>query len=68
MEQTRENLLDRLAVSPDEAAQLLGISRPSIYPLLDCEGGIQSFRIGRSRRIPLDALREWVSAQVEGEA
>lgn len=64
----RENLLDRLAVSPDEAAQLLGISRPSIYPLLDTEGGIKSFRIGRSRRIPLDALREWVNGQTEETA
>lgn len=47
--------LDRLAHSPSEAAELLGISRAKLYLLLD-DGTLPSFKLGRSRRIPHAAL------------
>lgn len=45
----------RLAYSPAEAAQLLGLSRARLYELLT-DGSIPSLKIGRSRRIRREAL------------
>ena len=52
----------RLLLRPEEVAAALGISRARVYELL-ASGSLPSVRIGRSRRIPLDALRAWVAAQ-----
>ncbi len=49
----------RLVLTPEEAAQALGISRSKLYELLRA-GAIQSIRIDRSRRIPVKALYEFV--------
>ncbi len=48
-----------LAVSPPEAAALLGISRAMLYRLLS-RGEITSVKIGASRRIRVDALRDYL--------
>jgi len=48
---------DRLAYSPAEAAQALGISRARLYQLLD-DGTIPSVKLGRRRLIRRDALVE----------
>jgi excisionase family DNA binding protein len=53
--------MDKLLLTPTEAATQIGIGRTRIYDLI-ARGVIPSVRIGRSRRVPLDALREWVSA------
>jgi excisionase family DNA binding protein len=42
-----------------DAADFLSLSRGTIYNLLD-DGALSSIRIGRSRRIPLAALRRFV--------
>ena len=49
-------LPDRLAVSPREAAQLLGVSVPTIYELLSA-GRIPSTKVGARRLISTAALR-----------
>ncbi|HZD71994.1 MAG TPA: helix-turn-helix domain-containing protein [Actinomycetes bacterium] len=47
----------RLVLTPEEAAHALGISRSKLYELLRA-GAIESIR--RSRRIPIQALRDFV--------
>lgn len=59
---------ERLAVSVTEAAALLGVSRPTVYTLLERGGGLPSFRCGRRRLIPVAALRAWIEAQAGGAA
>ena len=51
-----------LLYTAEEAAELLRLSRSRIYELL-ASGMLPSLTIGRSRRIPADALRAWVEAQ-----
>lgn len=45
---------------PEEAAEFLSLSRARIYELLKA-GEIESVTIGRSRRIPLAALDDFVT-------
>lgn len=63
---TAEELRGRIAVSPGEAAQLLGIDRRTFYrrimPAVEL-GAIQSLRIGRARRILVASLLAWVQAE-----
>ena len=53
----------RLLLTPEEAAQALGISRATLYPML-VRKQIPSIRIGGSRRIPVAALQEYVQDQL----
>lgn len=55
--------LEPLAVSVTEAAKLLGVSRPTMYTLLNQEG-FPSFRVGGRRLIPLAAMRRWIAEQM----
>jgi excisionase family DNA binding protein len=60
--------MDPIAVSPAEAARMLGIDRSTfyrqIYPFV-LEGKIQSLKIGRSRRILVASLKAWVETQTK---
>lgn len=49
----------RLLLTPEEAAQALGIGRTKLYRLL-AEGFLPSIRIGGSRRISTEALDRFV--------
>ena len=51
--------MDRILLRPGEAAEVLGIGRSRAYALI-AAGVIPSIRIGKSVRVPSDALREWV--------
>lgn len=51
--------MDRLAVTAEEAAEMLGIGRSAVYDLMRSHA-LPSVKIGRSRRIPLASLREYV--------
>ena len=44
-----------------QAAQVLGLGRSTVYELI-AAGELETVSIGRSRRVPLDALREFVTA------
>lgn len=44
---------------PEEAAEALGIGRAKTYELIT-SGQIRSIQIGRSRRIPITAVEEFV--------
>ena len=48
-----------LLLTPEEAAKRLSISRSSVYELIS-KGSLESVTIGRSRRIPSAALKEFV--------
>jgi len=51
--------MEKLLLTPREAADVLGIGRSKLYELLQA-GQIPSVRIGKCRRIPATALRELV--------
>ncbi|WP_239346162.1 helix-turn-helix domain-containing protein [Frankia sp. Cj5] len=48
-----------LLLTTTEAADLLGVSRTTVYELLNA-GQLESVRIGRARRIPRAALVAYV--------
>lgn len=54
-------LLPRLMYRPEEAAEVLGISRSTVYELIR-EGRLDSMQVGRSRRIPVAALDRFIAA------
>ena len=59
-----------LAVPPKDAWRLLGISNSTGYELL-AAGELNSFRLGRARRITVESIRQLVArrlAAAKGEA
>ena len=51
--------MEKILLKPTEAAETLGIGRTRIYELLAC-GELPCIRIGRSIRVPVHALNQWV--------
>jgi excisionase family DNA binding protein len=49
--------MDKLLLRPQEAAELLGISRAKMYDLIG-RGEIPSVKIGNSTRVPHKALEQ----------
>jgi excisionase family DNA binding protein len=49
----------RLLLTVSEAAQQLGIGRSLLYELL-ADGQVESIHVGRLRRIPIDALADFI--------
>lgn len=62
MPATRSPNLHPLAVSPDTAAELLGIGRTKLYELLDA-GRIASLKVDRRRIIPMKALEAFLGGE-----
>ena len=58
--------MDKLLLTPEEAAEVLGIGRTKVYALI-ADGDLLSVRIGNSRRVPRDAVDEFI-ARLEDEA
>lgn len=52
--------MEKLLLTPEEAAQSLNISRTKVFELLQAQA-LKSVKIGKSRRIPTDAVREYVA-------
>lgn len=48
-----------LLLTPEEAAEQLGVGRTTVYELM-ATSQVESVKIGRSRRIPREALVEYV--------
>lgn len=59
MSVTNTSRTEPLLYTIPEAASALRISRTKIYELLDA-GEIESVHIGRSRKIPAEALRSYI--------
>ena len=58
---TPEGLV-RLLYKPAEAAEMLGIGRSKLYELLEADE-IASVWIGRSRRVPVEALHAFIASR-----
>ena len=56
--------MEPLAVSPAQAAELLGVSRPTVYELIH-RADFPAFKVGTRTLISTEALRAWVLAQAE---
>ena len=54
----------KLLLTAVEAAEQLAVSRTKIYELM-AAGTLRSIHIGRLRRVPVDALREFIDRSVE---
>lgn len=54
--------IESLSVSTTVAAQMIGVSRPTLYTLLR-KNEIPSFQIGSRRLIPTSGLAAWVENQ-----
>ena len=55
--------LEPLAVSAPEAARLLGVSKPTVYQMMNRED-FPAFKVGARTLISVEGLREWISKQV----
>jgi excisionase family DNA binding protein len=53
------SVANRLAVSPAEAARLVGIGRTKLYEAIGA-GELKSLKIGSRRLVAIDALHEWL--------
>ena len=51
-----------LAVSPNEAARLIGIGRTMLYAALS-DGTLASFKVGKRRLITVEAIKDWLKAR-----
>lgn len=56
----------RLAVSLEEAAELVGISRATFYKLLSAGEAPPTALIGRRRVVPLAGLQAWLDRATVG--
>ena len=59
--------LEPLAVSAAEAARLLGVSRPTLYTLLNRED-FPSFRVGSRVLVSVAGLQAWIEKQTQEAA
>lgn len=56
--------MEKLFAKPSEAADALGLGRSKTYQLI-ANGTLPSVRIGKSIRVPVEALRRWAEGQVK---
>jgi excisionase family DNA binding protein len=53
--------MERLVLTPDEAAEVLGVGKSTIYDLLRANR-LRSVKIGRRRLIPVGACEEFLNS------
>lgn len=56
----------KMALNITETANALGLSRQSIYKLIYNDPSFPVLRIGKSVRISVEGLKEWIKKQQEG--
>lgn len=61
MDTTQNNETDVLLLRPDAVCRTLGLSRSTVYKMLE-SGELPSMRVGKAIRVPVAALRQWVKA------
>jgi excisionase family DNA binding protein len=50
---------DKLLLSPEEGADLIGVGRTQMFELI-ARGEVESVKIGRLRKIPRDAIDAYI--------
>ena len=63
-ERKRTENIERIGVSVQEAAKMLGISKPLFYPLIK-EEKIRTIKIGRRTLVSVQSLRNFVDGTKE---
>ena len=58
---------DKICLNITEASEQLSLSRQSIYKLINSDSTFPIIHIGKSVRIPSDALSAWVEARLVKE-
>ena len=58
-EPPERNRMDRVLLTPEEVAEALHVGRCTVYDLIRTNQ-LRSFKIGKLRRIPVDAVHEYV--------
>jgi len=56
--------MERVLLTPEEVADALHVGRCTVYDLLRTNQ-LQSFKIGKLRRIPVDAVHEFIKRMAE---
>jgi excisionase family DNA binding protein len=62
-----EEYMDKLLLTPEEAAEVLGVGRSRVYDLIRTRQ-LTSVRIGKSRRVPVTAVHAYVERLTEQDA
>lgn len=62
--ESRYGVNEKIMLNVTEVSEILGLSRPIVYQLMQRED-FPSFKIGRRTVIPRLALEEWANAQVK---
>lgn len=58
--------IEREGLSVSDAAQFIGVSRPTVYALLNREGHpLPSINIGRRRIIPKTEILKWLGEETK---
>lgn len=57
-------VVDKQAYSTAEVAEVLGVSRPTVYTLMR-RADFPAFKVGSRTLVSAEGLRAWVQAQVE---
>jgi excisionase family DNA binding protein len=55
--------VEKLLLTPEEAAEALNISRSTVYDLIRLRL-LKSVKIGKARRIPTESMREYVATLI----
>jgi len=58
---------EQLLVTIEEAGKMIRVGRTRMYELV-ASRTIPSVRIGRSVRVPVHALREWINGELAGDS
>jgi excisionase family DNA binding protein len=65
MEKTKDVLLQPLLLNVSQVSKLLGLSRTTVYKLIDTEG-LPVVRFGRAVRVRPTALQSWLEQRERG--
>jgi excisionase family DNA binding protein len=56
--------MDTVLLNVEEAAHALGLGRSKCYELV-LKGQLKSLKIGRSRKIPVEAIKEFIRERLD---
>jgi excisionase family DNA binding protein len=62
-----EEQMEKLLLSPEEAAEALGVGPSRVYSLMRTRQ-LRSVRIGKSRRVPVSPVHGYVERLIEHDA